>query len=105
VPNKSLSTFAPRAIDLVNRDEAQHILGDISTATLYRGVASGRYPAPVKIGPNTSRWDRAKLEAYVRQLETAACVAPRQHVVGHSNLAPEFQSARLVPSETRGARP
>ena len=68
---KSLATptFAPCAIDLVTRAEARHILGGVSDATLYRGVASGRYPAPIKIGPNTSRWNRAKLEACIEQLE------------------------------------
>ena len=74
MPKKSSasSAFAPRAIDLVTRAEAQHILGDISSATLYRGVASGRFPAPVKVGPNTSRWNRAKLEACVEQFEGQA---------------------------------
>jgi predicted DNA-binding transcriptional regulator AlpA len=65
----SIPTFAPCAIDLVTRAETRHILGDVSDATLYRGVASGRYPAPIKIGPNTSRWNRAKLEACIEQLE------------------------------------
>jgi predicted DNA-binding transcriptional regulator AlpA len=71
VPKKSLATptFAPCAIDLVTRAETTHILGDVSDATLYRGIASGRYPAPIKIGPNTSRWNRAKLEACVKHLE------------------------------------
>jgi predicted DNA-binding transcriptional regulator AlpA len=74
VPKKSLATptFAPRAIDLVTRTETCHVLGDISPATLYRGIASGRYPAPLKIGPNTARWNRAKLEACVQQIEAAA---------------------------------
>jgi predicted DNA-binding transcriptional regulator AlpA len=63
-------TFATRAIDLVSCAEAKHILGGISTATLYRGIASGRYPAPLKVGPNTSRWNRAKLDECVQQLET-----------------------------------
>ena len=72
MPKKSVPTptFAPRAIDLVSLAEARHILGGISSATLYRGIASGRYPAPLKVGPNTSRWNRAKLEECVQQLET-----------------------------------
>jgi predicted DNA-binding transcriptional regulator AlpA len=72
VPKKSLAipTFAPCAIELVTCAEAKYILGGISTATLYRGIASGRYPAPLKVGPNTSRWNRAKLEECVQQLET-----------------------------------
>jgi predicted DNA-binding transcriptional regulator AlpA len=28
----------------------------IHPATLYRGIAAGRYPKPVRIGPNTARW-------------------------------------------------
>jgi predicted DNA-binding transcriptional regulator AlpA len=28
----------------------------INPATLYRGVRAGRYPAPIKVGPNMSRW-------------------------------------------------
>ena len=72
MPKKSQATptFTPRTIELVTCAEAKHILGGISTATLYRGIASGRYAAPLKIGPNTSRWNRAKLEECVQQLET-----------------------------------
>lgn len=74
MPKKSFISysFAPRAIDLVALAEALHILGGISSATLYRGIASGRFPAPVKVGPNTSRWNRAKLEACVQQFEEQA---------------------------------
>lgn len=28
----------------------------IHIATLYRGIAAGRYPPPVMIGPNSARW-------------------------------------------------
>jgi predicted DNA-binding transcriptional regulator AlpA len=35
----------------------------INPATLYRGIRLGRYPAPVKIGPGSSRWLRAECEA------------------------------------------
>src|SRR5262245_48398820 len=31
----------------------------IHYSTLYRGIAEGRYPKPVRIGPNTSRWLRS----------------------------------------------
>jgi hypothetical protein len=30
----------------------------INPSTLYRGIAAGRYPPPIRIGPNTSRWSR-----------------------------------------------
>jgi predicted DNA-binding transcriptional regulator AlpA len=35
----------------------------IHFSTLYRGVAAGRYPKPVRIGPNTSRWLRSECQA------------------------------------------
>ena len=28
----------------------------INVSTLYKGMASGRYPKPVNVGPNTVRW-------------------------------------------------
>jgi predicted DNA-binding transcriptional regulator AlpA len=28
----------------------------IHYSTLYRGIAAGRYPKPIRIGPNISRW-------------------------------------------------
>jgi len=35
----------------------------INPATLYRGIAANRYPAPIKVGPNASRWLRSECEA------------------------------------------
>jgi len=35
----------------------------IDASTLYRGIRLGRYPAPIKIGPGSSRWLRAECEA------------------------------------------
>ncbi|WP_198164098.1 AlpA family phage regulatory protein [Bradyrhizobium jicamae] len=34
----------------------------ISRSTFYEGIAAGRYPRPVRIGPNTSRWVEDELE-------------------------------------------
>ena len=44
--------------------EACRVLGGskpINPATLYRGVKQGRYPAPIKIGPQLSRWILSEL--------------------------------------------
>jgi len=40
----------------------------LNPATLYRGVKSGKYPAPVKIGQGTSRWVRGECEAALRKM-------------------------------------
>jgi predicted DNA-binding transcriptional regulator AlpA len=35
----------------------------INPSTLYRGVAAGRFPQPIKIGPNSSRWSQNECRA------------------------------------------
>src|SRR5215470_6519859 len=35
----------------------------IHYSTLYRGIAAGRYPKPIHVGPNTVRWVRTECEA------------------------------------------
>jgi predicted DNA-binding transcriptional regulator AlpA len=37
-------------------------------ATLYRGIRVGRYPAPIKIGPNASRWLKRECEAVLERM-------------------------------------
>jgi predicted DNA-binding transcriptional regulator AlpA len=44
---------------LMDREETCRYFGGskpINASTLYRGVKSGRFPKPVKIGPGSSRW-------------------------------------------------
>lgn len=53
---------------LVSKTEACDILGGISEATLWRGVKSGRFPQPIKLGPYIARWSRAELEACISKL-------------------------------------
>jgi predicted DNA-binding transcriptional regulator AlpA len=43
----------------------------IHPSTLYRGIAAGRYPAAIKIGPNIARWRRSECEAALEQLAGA----------------------------------
>lgn len=53
--------------DLVPVTVACELLGGkdspLNPSTLYRGIRSGRYPAPLKLGPGTSRWLRSELMA------------------------------------------
>lgn len=41
----------------------------VSKATIYRWIADGRFPAPIKLGPNTSAWKTTDLEAFESSLE------------------------------------
>lgn len=56
-----------RVIELLDIDEACIFFGGqkkpINRVTLYRGINAGRYPAPIKIGPNSSRWIKAECAA------------------------------------------
>jgi predicted DNA-binding transcriptional regulator AlpA len=40
----------------------------INPATLYRGIRKGRYPAPIKIGPGSSRWLWNECEAALQAM-------------------------------------
>jgi predicted DNA-binding transcriptional regulator AlpA len=57
--------------DLLDLKETCRFFGGsrpINAATLYRGVRLGRYPAPIKVGPNASRWLRSELEAALQSM-------------------------------------
>ena len=57
--------------DLVDEKTARAVLGGnrpISKATLWRGTKSGKYPAPIKVGPKSNRWIRAELAAYIEKM-------------------------------------
>jgi predicted DNA-binding transcriptional regulator AlpA len=40
----------------------------IDRSTLYRGIKKGRFPHPIKIGLNTSRWRRADCERALQRM-------------------------------------
>lgn len=58
--------------DLVGSEDACRVLGGerspISRATLDRGIAAGRFPAPMKIGA-TNRWRVGWLRKCLREAE------------------------------------
>jgi predicted DNA-binding transcriptional regulator AlpA len=63
--------------DLLDRDAACRFFGGtrpINPATLYRGIRKGRYPAPVKVGPGSSRWLRAECEAALQAMAEGRAV-------------------------------
>jgi predicted DNA-binding transcriptional regulator AlpA len=42
----------------------------IDPSTLYRGIAAGRYPRPIRISPNISRWLKSECLEVVKRLAT-----------------------------------
>ena len=55
------------ADDLVPITVACQLIGGretpITPSTLYKGIKAGRFPAPIKLGPGTSRWRRSEIIA------------------------------------------
>lgn len=39
----------------------------VSAATIWRWVAAGQFPAPFKLGANTTVWDAEKVEQFLAQ--------------------------------------
>jgi hypothetical protein len=44
----------------------------LDPATLYRGIKSGKYPKPIKIGPGTSRWLLSECEQALGKIIAAS---------------------------------
>jgi predicted DNA-binding transcriptional regulator AlpA len=68
------------SLELIDEASACRILGGsrpISKHTLYRGIAAGRFPRGVRMGPNTVRYVRAEIEAVVQ-----AAIAERRAPAG-----------------------
>ena len=48
---------------LIRREEVQEMCG-ISRSELYRQVADGRFPRPVRVGLRAVRWWQSEVEAW-----------------------------------------
>jgi predicted DNA-binding transcriptional regulator AlpA len=62
-PERAAAPATPTANDMMTlRATCAFFGGDrpLNPSTLYRGIKAGRYPSPVRVGPNTSRWLRAE---------------------------------------------
>jgi prophage regulatory protein len=53
-----------RISELASTKDKQGLL-PVSRATLWRWVKSGEWPAPFKLGPNTTVWDLDAVEAHL----------------------------------------
>ena len=57
--------------ELLDKAEVCRLFGGtrpINPSTLYRGIRLGRYPKPVRVGPNSSRWLLAECQAMLRKM-------------------------------------
>lgn len=44
----------------------------VGKSTLWAGVKSGRFPAPVKLGPRVSAWRREDIQAWIESRKGGA---------------------------------
>jgi predicted DNA-binding transcriptional regulator AlpA len=64
-------------VELLDRREVCRFFGGtkpLDPATLYRGIRKGRYPAPVKVCPGSSRWLRSECETALRVMAEGRAV-------------------------------
>jgi len=57
--------------ELLDKAEVLRLFGGsrpLNASTLYRGIRQGRYPKPVRVGPNSSRWLLAECQAALRAM-------------------------------------
>jgi predicted DNA-binding transcriptional regulator AlpA len=60
--------------ELLDVYEACRFIGGtrpVNPATLWRGTKAGRYPKPIKIGPQSVRWRRSELQACIERMIAA----------------------------------
>jgi predicted DNA-binding transcriptional regulator AlpA len=55
-------------MELLPKSAVCRLFGNINPSTLYRGIRVGRYPKPVRVGPNSSRWLLAECQAALRAM-------------------------------------
>jgi len=57
--------------ELLTCRETCTAFGGIDPSTLYRGIATNRYPKPIKVGPGSSRWLKSEVEACLKAMTEA----------------------------------
>jgi predicted DNA-binding transcriptional regulator AlpA len=58
-------------LELLNKSAVCELFGKINASTLYRGIKLGRYPKPIRVGPNSSRWLLAECRDVLRKMTEA----------------------------------
>jgi predicted DNA-binding transcriptional regulator AlpA len=66
----SIEHSPARGMRVLRRKQITKELG-ISDTTLYQWIKDGEFPAPIKLGPNTSAWLADEIEAVIRKKAAA----------------------------------
>jgi prophage regulatory protein len=53
---------------VIRKPELLEITG-VSTATIYRWIGEGHFPAPIKLGPNSTGWRESAVQAWLESRE------------------------------------
>ena len=53
---------------LLDRRAVQALFGDISPATLWRGIKAGYIPKPLHLGPQLRRWSQRQCEDAIERM-------------------------------------
>ena len=69
----------------------------LARATVYRRMATGQFPAPLALGPQTVRWRESDIEAWIAALPSARPGLTVQPILPSRPCA----SARSAPAEAR----
>jgi predicted DNA-binding transcriptional regulator AlpA len=62
------ATAALRHDELLDLKEVCAFFGGLDASTIYRGIKAGRYPSPIKVGANASRWLRSECSAALQAM-------------------------------------
>jgi predicted DNA-binding transcriptional regulator AlpA len=54
--------------ELITAKEAMKMTGILNSSTMYRAIKAGKFPKPVKIGPQSTRFLKSEIFDYVRRL-------------------------------------
>lgn len=91
-----LATEGPKEDEFLTMEEACELFGGkskpIHRATLYKGIEDGKYPKPVKPGPQTSRWLKSE------------CIAARRKIIEARGEAFAEASDKMVNARKRRGR-
>lgn len=69
LPKTAHDAFAPGRVML--RLPSVRLKTGMGRSTIYRLIATGQFPAPIKLGPATSAWDASAIDAWITEREAA----------------------------------